>query len=231
MTVVLLLGLVDGSAVTPDGAPAHRRVASAGGLDALVTDRHPPRTDTDPEAEAVALALGQAAILSAYACGHDVLPVALGAAFSDDAALVRHLDAIASEIAEQRTAFAGMAEYVIAIETTASPSAAPQAAAAPYLRRRQAERDARRAMDSSRHDFAARVLAALRQSGATLAAPRAPARRSLLTVSALLSRRSVGDAAAALDALSPIAAPLGLGVRMVGPCAPFSFVAPGPARG
>lgn len=224
MTAVpLLLGLVDGPAPTPP-APPHRRVALASGLDALVLD-----TRSETEDDALGWAVSQAAILSAYAATTDVLPVALGAAFSCDAALVSHLDTKAEWIAARRAALAGATEYVVAIDVGTVPVTGP----APdpgtgngYLSRRMAERDARRNLEADRHAFASRVTGALVAAGARLADPRSAARTSRLTVSALLPRKDVTAAIAALQALAPEGQRLGLAVRMVGPCAPFSFVSP-----
>jgi hypothetical protein len=223
--VVLLLGLVPTTADTPGDAPPHRRVRGGAGLDAVVLDRASMR-DTDAEAGALALAVAQASVLSAYAAGHDVVPVALGAVFSDDRALAARLGALGERIAAERTALAGAVEYVVAVERSGPP---PPAAEPPepqgYLRRRQADRVARRTVEAERRAFAGRMIAVLRQSGARVAAPRTPPGNALLTVSALIRRTSAGATVAALESLAPEAARLGLGLRMVGPCAPFSFVA------
>jgi hypothetical protein len=222
--VVLLLGLVPSAAEPPAVAPSHRRVPGTRGLDAVVLDCGPSLA-ADGEAEAMALAVAQASVLSAYAAEHDVLPVALGAAFSDDRALAARVGALADRIAAERAALAGSAEYVVAVERSGPPPAVAEApAAAGYLRRRQADRDARRTIEAERRAFLGRVVAALRETGAPVAAPRTPSGNALLTVSALIRRPSAGAAAAALGALAPEAARLGLGLRMVGPCAPFSFV-------
>jgi hypothetical protein len=221
---VLLLGLVAADAECPADAPAHRRVSFAGGIDALVIDGAP--ASADAEADGLALAVAQARILSAYAAREDVLPVALGAAFSDDVALARHLEPAMLAIMAQRVALAGSAEYVVAIDKLDHAPAAPDAAHMGHLRRRQAERDARRNLETARHAFAARVVATLDRSGAPVASPRAADRTRLLTVSALIHRQSAGRAAAAIAALAPEAERLGLGLRMIGPCAPFSFVSP-----
>jgi hypothetical protein len=229
--VVLLLGLVPSGTETPAEAPPHRRVQGGAGLDAVVLDRGPSPM-ADREADTLALAVAQASVLSAYAAEHDVLPVALGAAFSDDLALAARLDALGERIAAERATFSGSAEYVVAVERTGpAPPAAEPPAAAGYLRRRQADRDARRTVEAERRAFAGRVVAALRKTGASVAAPRAPSGTTLLTVSALIQRTSAGAAAAELEALSPEAARLGLALRMVGPCAPFSFVATEPLHG
>jgi hypothetical protein len=224
-SVPLLLGLVDSAARTPP-APPHRRVRSASGLDALVLDTR-PQAEGDPEGEALGWAVAQAAILSAYAAQDDVLPVALGAAFTGDGALVAHLEALAPWIAARRAALAGVTEYVVAIDASEVPAPAPDAGTGnDYLRRRKAQRDVRRSLEADRHAFATCVIAALRAAGARLADPRAAVRNSLVTVSALLPRKDVSAAIEALKALAPEGQRLGLAVRMVGPCAPFSFVSP-----
>jgi hypothetical protein len=222
-TVILLLGLVARTADVPTDAPHHRRVPCGGDLDALVIDRKPPAGEA-PESEALALAGEQAAILSAYAATDDVLPVALGAAFSRDTALHVHLAAAAPRIAADRSALAGMAEYVVAIGISGDGAVTPDPAPSGYLRRKQAERETSRGRDVARRDFAARVVAALVAAGASLALPRAPQSAALVSVSALLPRNSASQVAAALAALAPEAGQLGLELRMIGPCAPFSFV-------
>lgn len=229
-TVILLLGLVGQGAAVPAEAPHHRRVRCADGLDAIVIDREPSAEEA-PEAEALALATAQAAILSAYAAKDDVLPVALGAAFSADMALVCHLAPAAPRIARDRAALSGAAEYVVAIDVVTSATGAAGTAPGGHLRRRQAERDARRMIDAARRMFAERVVSMLGAEAARLAEPRAAKGTTLLTVSALLLRDTAAEAVATLAALAPEAARLGLGLRMIGPCAPFSFVAPERALG
>jgi hypothetical protein len=217
---VILLCLLPEGAEVPADAPAHRRVACAGGLQAIVIGRAPP---VGAE-EAIELAMTQTAILSAYAEREDVLPVALVSAFSDDRTLAAHVAANMPRIAAERDALTGTAEYVLSIEMSGVPSHAPMPTDTGYLRRRQAEIAARREAETARRAFAAMVVAELGSRAARLGRPRAPNRSSFLTVSALLRRASVAETAAALAALAPEAARLSLGLRMIGPCAPFSFV-------
>lgn len=228
MTAVsLLLGLVDGAARTPV-SPPHRRVRVAPGLDALVLDTW-SQAEGDHESAALDWAMAQATILSAYAARDDVLPVALGAAFSSDDALVAHLEGIAPWIATKRAALAGATEFVVAIDARDMPTPAiDEGTGNDYLRRRKAQRDARRMLEVDRSAFATRVITALGNVGAQLADPRAVVRNSLVTVSALLNRSDIPAAASALEELAPEGHRLGLAVRMVGPCAPFSFVSPEP---
>ena len=223
---LLLLGLVPGASEAPDAAPVHLRVACGNGLDAIMTTTTAV-PETEPEVEALRLAMLQASILSAYAVAGDVLPVALGAAFSDRNALVAHLRILSPQVEAERTALCGSAEYVVAIdkrEPVPLPAGLPEESS--YLRRRQAERNARRSLDHDRQALVSRVLSALRLADARLAPPRKPGHASLVTVSALLRRTAAADVATALDALGPEASRLALGLRMIGPCAPFSFVSP-----
>ncbi len=222
--VVVLLGIVSADAETPSAAPPHRRVRFGGGCDALAVDRPAPGED-DPETAALSLALTQAAVLSAYAARHDVLPVALGAAFSDDGAMVGRLSALGPRLGAAREALVDNVEYVVALDVSGRrmPEVQPPPETG-YLRRRQADRDIRRDLVVARCCFVDRVLRTLDTTCSRVAPPRTPARGGGLTISALVHRASASDATAALEALEPEAAWLGLGLRMIGPCAPFSFV-------
>lgn len=222
---LLLFGLVPRTSVTPDTSPPHRRVACEDGLDAIVTEAG-TQAETDPEAHALQLAMLQAAVLSAYAMEGDVLPVALGSAFSGHAALAAHLRAQSPLVAAERAAILGAAEYIVAIDKRQmAPPAPANCPGSGYLRQRQSERTARGQLDRDRRAFVSQVVSTLRRAGARLASPRVPSSGSFITVSALLRRSAAGEMAAALDALGSEASRLALSIRMIGPCAPFSFVA------
>jgi hypothetical protein len=223
---LLLLALVPAGSAVAGQVAHHRRIACAQGLVAIALDA-PEEPGQDPEAAALGLAVLQATILSAYAEAGDVLPVALGAAFSDEGALTAHLAAQADRIAAERRALAGAAEYVLAIDRRAPSAQAVHPPAPPgYLRRRQAERNGRRTLEEDRRAFAERALAALGSAGGELAPVRTPAPPALLTVSALLPRPAVANVSGLLAGMASEAAALGLAMRMIGPCAPFSFVSP-----
>jgi hypothetical protein len=228
--VVVLLGIVSGDAETPPATPPHRRVRFGGGCDALVVDRTAAEAD-DPHAAALSLALTQAAVLSAYAGRFDVLPMALGAAFSDDGALSAGLRAAGPSLRAAREALVGSAEYVVAVDDGGPLPEGQPPPETGYLRRRQADRDARRHLVEARRSFVDRILRALDTTCSRVAPPRTPVRGGGLTISALVPRASAADATAALEALEPEAARLGLGLRLIGPCAPFSFVSTEPLHG
>ncbi len=221
---LLLLGLVPAGSHPAAQVPPHRRIACEPDLVAIALDA-PEDPGDNPEEAALGLAVLQATILSVYAEAGDVLPVALGAAFSDPRALIAHLMLHADRIAAERGALAGSAEYVLAIDRRAPPPrAVPASGPSGYLRQRLAERNVRRDLEDDRRAFAATALAALRSAGAELALPRTPAPTVLLSVSALLPRPAVAKVADALADMATKAAALGLAMRMIGPCAPFSFV-------
>lgn len=226
MNVPLILGLVSENAAPAIAAPPHRRVPFAKGLHALVIDIVPSNGAPD-ETEAIGWAVVQSAVLSAYAERHDVLPVALGSAFSSDAALSSSLSKQEKSISRQRAELAGRVEYVIAIDLTDLPGgvAEPAAGGTDYLRLRMAARDARRRLTEDRRTFLNRLIEAIAVHAVGLTTPKGGGAETLSTVSALLPRDGVALAKEALEQLAPEAERLGLGLRFVGPCAPFSFVA------
>lgn len=225
MSVPLLLGIVADQAAPPAAAPLHRRVPCVGGIHALVLDIEPPAVASD-EAEVFGWAVAQNAILSAYAVLHDVLPVALGSAFSCDAALAANLGEQAGPLARKRANLAGLVEYVVALDLSGSSvTLAEQAAGgSEYLRVRRAARDVRRTLSDERRAFLDRLTQAVALDAARMTPPKASGRGTLSTFSALLPRDAMPSAKDALKRLAPEAERLGLALRLVGPCAPFSFV-------
>ena len=215
----LLMGLVDRGLSAPAGAPPHRRLSGPAGLDAVLIDR-----TAEDGTEAMGLALAQVAILSAYAAQGDVLPVALGAAFSGDAAVTTHLAALEPELQARRTALAGRAEWLVAIEKGAAPPPPRLAEGANHLRRRQAEIRARRDTELARHDFITAVMGACGTGQIRVDASPARSPASLAVVAALVHRTAADGLREKLSALAPDGARLGLALRLVGPCAPFSFI-------
>ena len=221
--VVLLVGFVDHGAPPPE-APPHRRLPSGSGLDAIVIDQIQQAPDA-PEVQAMDLALAQVSILSAYADRHDVLPVALGAAFSGDDALFAHVSEITPRLLDKWRAVAGQCEWLVAIDRRLSGPAVPQVEATGYLRRRQAELRARRDMEAAHVDFVTSVIRALGTARFRLGRPQAGSKASLAVVAALLHRAAVGTVRTRLEERAAEAERLGLTLRLIGPCAPFSFIA------
>jgi hypothetical protein len=221
--VVMLLGFVDLDAATPPDVPLHRRVPFRGGLDAILIDD--AAVEGAPEVKAMELALAQVSILSAYAASDDVLPVSLGAAFSGDGALLAHLDAAVPLLLAQRAVIAGQSEWIVAIDRQRPDEARPRIEGAGYLRRRQAEISARRDTETARGAFVTSVIQAFGTGDVRLDGPQARSRESLAVVAALVQRAAAEGVRRRLEVLAAEGESLGLALRLIGPCAPFSFIA------
>lgn len=221
--VVLLLGFVDRHAATPSDVPTHRRVPSSGDLDAILIDA--AAVEGAPELEGMELAMAQVSILSAYAAKDDVLPVALGAAFSGDEALHAHVDAAAPLLHAQRAAIAGRSEWIVAIDRQRPDEASQRSEGPGYLRRRQAEIGARRDLERARGAFISSVIQAVGTGEVRLGRPQARPRESLAVVAALVKRAGADGVTKRLEELAAEGERLGLALRLIGPCAPFSFMA------
>ena len=221
---VLLLCLVPAGTGRPDGARLHRRVP-AGPFDAVAVDVAPSMLlDDDPDAM-LDLAMLQNDILTAYAAGGDVLPVALGAAFSNDRSLRRHLDADQGRLAQLTHRLAGRAEYILALELEPETAVRPTngiTGGADFLQARKALRDDRRTLAERRSIMVAEVTrCALAKAEDHVLHGAAKGR--LLSVSLLSRRDAIADLARAMSGLASECADLGLALRVIGPCAPMSF--------
>lgn len=220
MSALLLLGLVPADAPHPSAAPPHLRLRAGPGRDALAA-----ALPEDGTAPALDWAILQNALLSAYAEQGDVLPVALGAAFSSQEALLAHLETALAQLEERAARLSGRVEYLMTVDAAAAPVRTDMPEAAGYLRQRQAARDRRRTRTEAR----ARLVADLVDLAETLGAEvrrhavAAPDRIALL--SALVPRTAEAALRQGGTGLAADAAAAGATVRMIGPCAPFSFAA------
>ena len=223
MTGLLLLGLVPAGTASLVTDPPHLRLQGRG-FDALALPlariSAPPAT----EAWAVEAALAQNAVLSAHAATGDVLPVAIGAAFSGAAALGRYLDANAPVLTARMQRIAGRAEYIVQLLPTAlpAPDLPEPASGTAYLRRRSASREVRRSLGRERQLFAERVAAAI-EAEDRVARPLKPG-GALLDLCLLLERGRSAALVAHLRSLGDAAERVGLRLRLIGPCPPHSFV-------
>lgn len=221
---VLLLGFVDRDAPQPPDVAPHRRLPFGGILDAVAIDL--PRVGPGGhEVQAMDMAIAQVSILSAYAAENDVLPVALGAAFSGDASLLAHLAVLAPRLLAQREALAGCNEWVLAVDERPRPVAEPPAVETGYLRRRQAEIRDRRRLETARGEYLSTVARAFGAADVRVGRPECRPDATLATMVALVQRAAVETVRARLEELARDGERLGLALRLIGPCAPFSFIA------
>ncbi|ACM03605.1 GvpL/GvpF family gas vesicle protein [Cereibacter sphaeroides] len=226
MSGLLLLGVVSGRKICPAITPPHQRLDGDGYAAILLSLDRLPSDPSSPE-WAMQAALAQNAILSAYAATEDVIPVALGAAFTGIAAVRRHLDAERATLDTKMGRLAGRAEYLVQLfaEQIADPGAPAPASGSAFLKARSARHDQRRHLARERAGFAratAQQLASL--SCSAWARPLKPD-GPLLDLSLLVVRERVPVLLKAAQACSRGGSHLALSTRLIGPCAPFSFLA------
>ncbi|ABN78355.1 GvpL/GvpF family gas vesicle protein [Cereibacter sphaeroides] len=225
MSGLLLLGVVSGLGISPAITPPHLRLEGEGYAAILLSlDRLPP----DPASPdwAVQAALAQNAILSAYAATEDVLPVALGAAFTGIAAVKRHLDAERATLDAGMERLAGRAEYVAQLiaEQVADGAAPAPASGSAFLKARSARHEQRRHLARERTGFARATAEELASLSCSASARPLKPDGPLLDLSLLVARDRVPALLGAAEASSRAGSRLALSVRLIGPCAPFSFL-------
>jgi hypothetical protein len=225
---LLLIGTVPPSAPTPE-TTAHLRL-SCGARDALALDIGADGQPDDEEARTIDWARRQATILCEYVVASDVLPVKLGAVFSDPEALVRHLHGDAPRLAAIAARLGGQVEYSVALrqfEAPPAPMPEPAAGGRAYLRRGRDLRDMRATRSDHRRRLAAAVGDRLNRPGRHVRAEAPRDRNTPARWSILVPRPEVPEMLSDLGALSEKAEGLGLRVEVVGPWPPFSFLGTG----
>ena len=222
---VLLLGVVPAGRLPAEGARGHRRLP-AGSRDALAVDVAAAMLASEDPDDILELAILQNDILSAYAAEGDVLPIVLGAAFSSDKALLRHLAAQKGRLDHLAERLAGRAEFLVTVELEPETAIEPPRAAkdgAGFLRARKRQRDDRTTLTHRRMTFAADV-ARKATHYSEREVSRRPSPGRLASLSLLVPRREARSLAREMSVLAPRGAELGVSLSMIGPCAPISFV-------
>lgn len=228
MTAFLLIGVIRDGAQAPCAidAPPHHRVRAAGwiglaiGVDADVSMDEADRT--------LALAEQQHVVLAQYIKSHDVLPIALGAAFSSTDAIAAHLRDTTHQIGLLFDRIEGRCEFLLHLSLAVPQShgsVETSEGGAAFLRKRQTARDARRALAERRDAFRQSVKSYITSFSQDSRA-RPVAGPDLLSDHALLvDRTDIGPLAASLKARSAESDALGIAMRLVGPLPAYSFVA------
>ncbi len=184
--------------------------------------------DTDDEAEALDLATRQAQILACYTTQTDVLPIALGAGFADEAGLTRHLLQQAGWLDAMFARFAGRVEYGLRLEASGAapaPGASPATGGRDFLTRRRAVRDRRTETQARQKAQIARISQLLVQRAAEVKQLAPRGQSCLADWALLLDRQALPGLVQDLKTLDD--APCQINMRLTGPLPPFSFVAEG----
>jgi hypothetical protein len=207
---------------------AHRHLPGADWT-ALALDIDPEPT-SDEAARMLDWAGRQNTTLAHYIAQGDVIPIALGAVFSDADAVHDHLRARAADLQATAAQVAGRCEYVLHVRPNEDAFTPPELqtdaqTGLSYLRARRDRRDRRVQRSADRQSL-------LRQLETTLT-PLAQQRRVhdvagkplLADLSLLVARDRTGDLTTALHPLAQRAHALGLKLRLIGPNPAYSFVA------
>jgi len=216
MSALLLIGVTPGRAKA-DTAPAHRRIEGPGWT-ALALEVEPG--DAAHEDTALAWAAAQNKVLSAYVRAVDVLPVPLGAVFSDATALTVHATTAWAQWSETLKGIQGACEFVLRVEATDNrPANTPAPNGTAYLRQRLTARNDRATLSHRRNTFLGKLTAmADRHAVGTRR------RDGGMLCTTLLVRRTTCDTLIAnLSGCASEARDLGLSCTLIGPSPAYSF--------
>ena len=216
----MLIGVLAAERPAPPGTPRHRQVRGSKWT-GIVLDLQ-EAVDLDFAEDAADLAQSQHAVLCRYVADGDILPIAMGAVFSDDIAVKAHLQDIAPRLNSVARSMADHVEYSLALtksDDTPVRSYAPSGAA--HLRARQAKRNQLRSHDST--GMLQTVIASLNDLP-TAHRLRGAQPGRMGAVDLLIRRDHWTACRAALDAIADQARANGFNLTATGPYPPFSFI-------
>ncbi|MEM9342701.1 MAG: GvpL/GvpF family gas vesicle protein [Pseudomonadota bacterium] len=216
MSALLLIGITPGRA-KPGTAPVHHRIEGPGWT-ALALEVDPDAAAH--EDTALAWAAEQNQVLSAYVQAVDVLPVPMGAVFSDATSLTAHATTAWPQWSTALKGIQGACEFVLRAEADdMRPQPDPAANGTTYLRQRLTARNDRATLHHRRNTFLC-TLATMANRHAT-ATRRRPGGLLCMT---LLVRRTASDALITnLSGHASEARALGLSCTLIGPSPAYSF--------
>ncbi|MEM7520413.1 MAG: GvpL/GvpF family gas vesicle protein [Pseudomonadota bacterium] len=224
MTAFLLLGLVDGCCAPLHLTTSHKRL-KVGGWTALATPVVPQ--DAAQEEGLLAWAMTQNAVLTDYVTTVDVLPMPLGAVFSDEASMVAYIEAHQQLFSAEFSRMSGACEYALWVrEKHAAP--VPQKAemaktGRSFLQARGQVQATRRTRNHDRQSFVQSLLRSAEKHSSLQHARSPKDGRVLADVSLLVRRDSHRRLIKGLEARADAASGLGLDCRLVGPSPAYSF--------
>ena len=220
MTRRMLIGALATARPAPPGTPHHQQIEGPRwtglALD-LAAD-----IDLDRADDTAKIAQQQHSVLCHYVIGGDVLPIAMGAVFSDNTAIKAHLCDAASGLDALANRMAGHVEYTLALARSHdAPDHMARQSGAGHLRARRAKRDRLRSRNST--GMLQTIVSDLRDvSTAHRLRGAQPGRMGAID---LLIRRDLwSDCRKTLDAWAEHARTSGLVLTATGPYPPFSFI-------
>jgi len=225
MTSVQLHGIVMEPVALCRDVPQHRLVP-CGGLVALVSD-FPDVSDfeTLPPEQIADWALAHNTILSAYCGDIGLLPMQIGAIFSDEAAIQAEVCHREATFSASLRALAGLREYTLRLcvtERDPAPAVVCETGR-DHLRARHAARGHRQRQETARRAFARDVLAEIDKAATQVMPAGAPKQDRLLDCVFLIPISFVPRLHQIAMERHGAADALGLDLHIVGPWPPYSF--------
>lgn len=221
MTALALIGLLP-RPLNPVAAPKHVSLTKPDWT-ALAVPVDP--LAMEDEAGVIDLADRQNRILSAYIRDGDVIPVSLGAVFSDAAALALHVDAAWPSLTGTVNRLSGAFEYSLHVEVSAQPHTTAEGAedGAAFLLAKRRSHNARRNQHNARRAQIDSLVKIVDAQAAELRHFRPRGDHRLASMALLVARdRSEGLIEQIAD-WSRTAADMGLSCRMIGPSPAYSY--------
>lgn len=225
MPLVHLHGLATAGAVPCRDAPTHQLLAC--GPITAITSAFPAATAFENQSpdELGAWALNHNALLLAYCSQTTVLPIALGAVFSSNAAIETEVGMKTADHLAALNALKGIKEFTLRLSVTTAP---PPATTTPetgrdFLKARRLVRDKRQDLQHAQQRMARRTLYRLQDIALQIQPAAAPRPERLLDCVALINEIDVPALhGISRDLLSDQTA-LGLKLGITGPWPPYSF--------
>lgn len=225
MALVQLHGVVAKGTGLCKTDPPHRQL-DCGSMSALISDF--PDIDafeTLPPEEIAEWALAHNAILSSYCDDTGVLPMRVGAVFSDEAAVQAEIAMRAATFHAPLAALQTMREYTVQL-LIITPAAAPPAQATTgrdHLRARLNHRNQRHSLETDRHALARTILDQISAAAIQVEPAGAPKQGRVLDCVVLIPRKRVHQLRDLAKSLYDPAKSLGLELIIAGPWPPYSF--------
>ena len=225
MTVLLLHGLIP---TTPDMRPQkpEHRLVRCGPITAISRLLDDPKAfeNSDPDA-AAALAMQHHETLQLYCADHPVLPIALGTAFSGDAAL---LQALARDLPDYLAALddlRDLAEYCVTLKCDPTPTTPPPAPASgrDFLMQRRLDKGRRDEVLQQQHSLAGQIANQLGAVARHVTQGRAQHADRIINCAILVPRADIPRLIEIASVYDRSASALGMTLSMTGPWPAYSY--------
>lgn len=165
-------------------------------------------------------------ILLGYCAHGPVLPMAVGAVFSDATAVRQGLDPDLDAYQAALDQLTDLREFTIQLRRTTAPQSAPDATAdgKAFLRARQAKRDARKNLASKQRSFVQTLAEHAQGIAAQMTHPQTPHPEKAFECSVLMHISAIDDLRSLAQTQDIPATDIGFDLQISGPWPPYSFI-------